>query len=83
MTDKRKRGQYGRKVDPWLNLTVMLNGYAKYTGISIGRALGVCENTGRARLSKPETLTIGELKRLCKTYDISQDEILGAIKIGV
>lgn len=81
--EKRRRGQYGKRTDPWLNLSVLLNGYARCTGISIGRALNVCENTGRARLNKPETITIGELKRLCKVYDIPQNEIERVLKIGV
>lgn len=80
--DKRKRGQYGSR-DPWLNLAVLLNGYAKCTGVSIGRAIGACENTGRNRINKPETFTIGEMKKLCKVYGITQEEVFRIVKIGV
>lgn len=82
MNEKRKRGQYGSR-DPWRDFSVMLNGYAKYTGVSIGRAIGACENTGRNRLNNPETFTIGELKKLCKVYGITQEEIYSTIKIGI
>ena len=81
--DGRKRGQYGARKDDWLDLSILLVGYSKLSGVSVGRALGVSENTGRARLNKPETLTIGELRRLCKAYDIPQNEIERVLKIGV
>lgn len=82
MNEKRKRGQYGNR-DPWRNLAVLLNGSAKYTGISIGRALGASNSTGWRRLNNPETLTLGELKKLCKVYDITQEEIYSILKIGI
>lgn len=58
-------------------------GRSKLSGISMGKALGTCENTGRARLNKPETITLGELMRLCKAYDISQDKLFELLKLGV
>lgn len=80
--DKRKRGRYGSP-DPYLNLTVELVGRSKMTGVSIGKALGTCENTGRARLAKPETITLAEMKKLCRAFDITQEEFVRLIKIGV
>lgn len=82
MAEKRKRGQYGSR-DPWLDLSIMLNGFSKTTGISIGKAIGSSDNTGRSRVSKPETITLGELKTMCRVYGIEKDALFRVLKIGV
>lgn len=43
-------------------------------------ALCVCQKTGRRRLDHPEELTLGDLRRLCRRYNIPADEIREAIK---
>lgn len=82
MTEKRKRGQYGSR-DPWLDLTILLAGCSKMTGIPICRVLDCSYNTANARLNKPENFTLGELKKLCKAYGIEKDALFSTLKIGV
>lgn len=83
MAEKRKRGQYGARSSPYDNLVEKFIGRAGRTGVSIGKAMGACYNTGVNRMKNPEDLTLGELRRLCKTYDISHDEFCSLVRIGV
>ena len=83
MNDKRKRGQYGVRSSPYDNLIEKLIGKAGRTGVSLGKAMGACYNTGINRIKKPEDLTLGELRKICKAYDISHDEFCSLVKIGV
>lgn len=56
----------------------LLKGYG--TASEIGTALGRTDKTARARLDKPEDLTLGELRMLSMRLHIPKEEILGAIK---
>ncbi len=56
----------------------LLKGYA--TAAEIGTALGRTDKTARARLGKPEDLTLGELRTLSMRLHIPKDEIMEAIK---
>ena len=83
--EKRKRGQYGKPKtrDPFFSLCAVINESARQTGISVGKAMGTCYNTGVSRMNNPENLTLGELKNICKAYNISHEELCGLVKIGV
>lgn len=83
--EKRKRGQYGKPKtrDPFFGLLAVINESARQTGISVGKAMGACYNTGVNRMNNPENLTLGELKKICKTYEISHEEFCKLVKIGV
>lgn len=56
----------------------LLKGYASTA--EIGTALGKTDKTARARLGKPEDLTLGELRLLSLRLHIPKEEILSAIK---
>lgn len=56
----------------------LLKGYGNAT--EIGTALGKTDKTARARLGKPEDLTLGELRMLSMRLHIPKEEIVNAIK---
>lgn len=65
-----------KKVDP---LRRVLKKY-ELNGENITALIGVSSpTTGRARINNPETLTVGELRRLARRADIPIDEIRAAI----
>lgn len=55
-----------------------LKGYANAS--EIGAALGKSYQTARARLDKPEDLTLGELRMLSMRLHIPKEEIMNVIK---
>ena len=59
-------------------VTRTLKGYGNAS--EIGVAIGKSYQTARARLNKPEELTLGELRLLSLRLHIPKEEILSAIK---
>ena len=59
-------------------MTRLLRSY-KFNGTSLGRLLGVSHGTGQKKLTDPDNLTIGDLRRISKAGHIPMDELRGAI----
>lgn len=55
-----------------------LKGYGNAS--EIGTAIGKSYQTARARLNKPEELTLGELRLLSLRLHIPKEELISAIK---
>ena len=49
------------------------------TAARLSRTLRVCDNTARKKLQNPGLLTVDDLKRVCKTFGISYDDVREAI----
>ena len=62
-------------------LFILLNGAAKgKTNAELGVIIGKKAQTTGYRLADPDTLTIGELKRLCRNLHIPIEDLRSAIE---
>lgn len=64
---------------PFESVARLLKGYGNAS--DIGTAIGKSYQTGRARLNRPEELTLGELRLICYRMHIPWEEILGNMKL--
>lgn len=60
----------------------LLLGY-EITAKTLSEVLGCSQPTARKKLNSPETLTLGELKKISQRKHIPIDEIRESIQIGV
>lgn len=70
-----------KKEPPFSEMTKLLRGYTNGTGAAdVARAIG-CKSdaTARKRLRQPETLTLGELKRISQNLHIPIEKIREAV----
>lgn len=74
MAKVRPIGSGGVKPD---GLTRLLLSYG-LDGAKMAQLLGCCHKTGRVRLEIPETLTVGELRKL-KKWGVDADELRAAL----
>jgi len=58
----------------------LLKSYDITDGAALGRILELSPKTGRRRMEDPDTLTIGEIKRLSTHGHIPIEELRAAIK---
>ena len=59
-------------------MTKLLRLY-RFNAKSLSQALGVAWDTGKKRINQPDTITVGEIKKLIK-YGVSLQQIVEAIK---
>lgn len=63
---------------PFAAVARLIRGYA--TPPTIAEKISSSPQTVRRRLDNPETLTIGELRKIAMALQIPKEEMLGAIK---
>lgn len=66
------------KEPPFIRVRRLLLGY-EMTPQSLAAVLECSENTARARLRSPETLTLGELDKISRRGHIPMEEIRAAL----
>lgn len=67
-----------RKDVPFVKVRRLLLGY-ELDASALAGVLGCTYNTARARLDRPETLTLAELDKVCTRGHVPIDEIRAAI----
>lgn len=67
-----------RREVPFAKVKRLLLGY-ELDATALADVLGVSYNTARARLDRPETMTLADLDRVCKAGHVPMEEIRAAI----
>jgi len=67
-----------RREVPFVSVRRLLLG-RELDATALAKVLGCSYNTAKARLDKPETMTLAELDRVCRAGHVPMDDIRAAI----